>query len=334
MPVPPQDGDKQDDVRTGEGDKSSAASSHHKHSSMLEKTLLTLEERELEEQRNLNYSMLVDDEEAPQAGNKPPLLQRIRTRAFWADLWVRTKAEAHHYKMGFKLLWADIRISSRLLWKVLKGGTLTRRERGQFIRTSSDLFRLVPFSVFIIVPGAELLLPFAIRVFPGLLPSQFQSSKLEKRKGELKVKIEMAKFLTQTLDQMAVEKANAGSEVSEDIKSLSKFLAKVGFLPPPRCCGQYCCFLVFFFFLVFLLESVGSFLVQCPFVLFLSAAYIVQIFASLSFSFFLPPACSLLHARYFLWDTSIRTFLSRIETAAQTLPRTNYSSLPKSSTMN
>lgn len=197
----------------------------HKHSSMLEKTLKGLEEREREEEMNLNYSILVEDA-AAQPPPQPPLLQRIRTRAFWSNMWLRIKEEAHHYKMGFKLLWADVRISFRLLRKVLKGGTLTRREHRQFVRTSSDLFRLVPFSVFIIVPGAELLLPFAIRIFPGLLPSQFQST-TAKRMGELKVKIDMAKFLTQTLDQMAVEKAKSGSDVSEEIKSLSKFLAKV-----------------------------------------------------------------------------------------------------------
>lgn len=43
----------------------------------------------------------------------------------------------------------------------------------QFVRTLSDLFRLVPFSVFVIVPFAELALPFVLKIFPGLLPSQF-----------------------------------------------------------------------------------------------------------------------------------------------------------------
>jgi LETM1 and EF-hand domain-containing protein 1 len=45
----------------------------------------------------------------------------------------------------------------------------------QLVRTVSDLFRLVPFSVFIIVPFMELLLPLALKLFPGMLPSTFTS---------------------------------------------------------------------------------------------------------------------------------------------------------------
>ena len=35
---------------------------------------------------------------------------------------------------------------------------LTRRERNQLIRTTMDMFRLVPFAIFVIVPFMELLL--------------------------------------------------------------------------------------------------------------------------------------------------------------------------------
>ena len=37
-----------------------------------------------------------------------------------------------------------------------------------------DLFRLIPFSFFIIVPAMELLLPLALKLFPNMIPSQFQ----------------------------------------------------------------------------------------------------------------------------------------------------------------
>lgn len=36
--------------------------------------------------------------------------------------------EIYHYYHGFRLLFIDIRVSSSLVWKVLKGGTLSRRE--------------------------------------------------------------------------------------------------------------------------------------------------------------------------------------------------------------
>ena len=49
----------------------------------------------------------------------------------------------------------------------------------QLVRTTADLFRLVPFSVFIIVPFMEFLLPVALKLFPGLLPSTFNKENKE-----------------------------------------------------------------------------------------------------------------------------------------------------------
>ena len=84
-----------------------------------------------------------------------------------------------HYWLGTKLLWADIRISSRLLLKLTSGKHLTRREREQLTRTTADIFRLVPFAVFIIVPFMEFLLPVFLKVFPNMLPSTFQDKMKE-----------------------------------------------------------------------------------------------------------------------------------------------------------
>ena len=41
-------------------------------------------------------------------------------------------------------------------------------------RTTADVFRLVPMSVFVIVPFMELLLPVALKIFPNMLPSTFE----------------------------------------------------------------------------------------------------------------------------------------------------------------
>jgi len=49
----------------------------------------------------------------------------------------------------------------------------------QLVRTTADLFRLVPFLVFIIVPFAEFLLPFVLKFFPGMLPSTFAGADQE-----------------------------------------------------------------------------------------------------------------------------------------------------------
>uniref|UniRef100_A0A182SNK2 Letm1 RBD domain-containing protein n=1 Tax=Anopheles maculatus TaxID=74869 RepID=A0A182SNK2_9DIPT len=103
---------------------------------------------------------------------------------------------------------------------------MTRREHKLLIRTTSDLFRLVPFSVFIIVPFMELLLPLAIKLFPGMLPSTFQTAteREDKIKQNLKVKIEMAKFLQKTLDDMAVQNKEHRSQAAKDF---SEFFTRI-----------------------------------------------------------------------------------------------------------
>jgi hypothetical protein len=52
--------------------------------------------------------------------------------------WKKVKHEAQHYWHGSKLLVSEVRISSRLQWKILHGESLTRRERRQVcLRASS-----------------------------------------------------------------------------------------------------------------------------------------------------------------------------------------------------
>jgi len=48
-----------------------------------------------------------------------------------ARAWATVKKEAAHYWAGTRLLGQEIRITSKIQWKVLNGGTLTRRERRQ-----------------------------------------------------------------------------------------------------------------------------------------------------------------------------------------------------------
>lgn len=97
--------------------------------------------------------------------------------------------ELLHYYHGFRLLFIDINVSRKLIWRILNGKSLTRREHRLLVRTTADMFRLLPFSVFIIVPFMELLLPVAIKLFPGMLPSTFQTAteKEDKLKQSLKV---------------------------------------------------------------------------------------------------------------------------------------------------
>lgn len=118
------------------------------------------------------------------------------TRNAWYRLRDMAKAEIHHYWVGTKLLWADIQTARKLLNKTLEGSSLTRRERKQMLRTVSDLFRLIPFSMFVLVPFMEFALPLALRLFPNMLPSTYQDSlkNEENMKRELKSRIAMAQF--------------------------------------------------------------------------------------------------------------------------------------------
>ncbi|CAK9209487.1 unnamed protein product [Sphagnum troendelagicum] len=143
-------------------------------------------------------------------------------RSFWVEL--------QHYWAGTKLLWADVKISSRLLLKLASGKSLSRRQRQQLTRTTADIFRLVPFAVFILVPFMEFLLPFAIRLFPNMLPSTFQDKmkEEEKLKKRLNARIQYAKFLQDTVGEMAKElKTSKSSELHRTADDLDDFMQKV-----------------------------------------------------------------------------------------------------------
>ncbi|KAL6527166.1 hypothetical protein OROGR_016256 [Orobanche gracilis] len=155
-------------------------------------------------------------------------------REDWAKKLVHWKNEfvstLQHYWLGCKLLWADVRISSRLLFKLAGGRSLSRRERQQLTRTTADVFRLVPFAVFIIVPFMEFLLPVFLKLFPNMLPSTFQDKLKEEEalKRRLNAKIEYAKFLQETVKEMAKEVQNSRSgETKRTAEDLDEFLSRV-----------------------------------------------------------------------------------------------------------
>ncbi|KAI7901415.1 LETM1-like protein-domain-containing protein [Cokeromyces recurvatus] len=140
-------------------------------------------------------------------------------------IWEKVKEEAIHYWHGTKLLGLEVRISSALTWKLLNGGKLTRREHRQLRRTTSDLMRLIPFAFFIIVPFMEFLLPVALKLFPNMLPSTYESkSQEEKKKMQLlKVRLEMAKFLQETIS----ESGFPGSDHEKAALEFADFFRKI-----------------------------------------------------------------------------------------------------------
>ncbi|CAD6981831.1 hypothetical protein A4X06_0g1921 [Tilletia controversa] len=135
-------------------------------------------------------------------------------------IWAKVKEEAQHYWHGSKLLAKEVSISARLLRRLMLGYNLTRREYRQLRRTTGDLLRLIPFVPFIIIPAGELLLPVAIKIFPNMLPSTFESKFAveEKRRRLIKVRLEMAKFLQETIREGGLnptDKIKASSEFKE-----------------------------------------------------------------------------------------------------------------------
>lgn len=147
-------------------------------SSKVEQTVKALKEaqKEKEEKTKLNnvttVQEIVSAVKEKQLAKAEEITPAVPKRGIWKRVW----DEIVHYYHGFRLLFIDVRVALRLLYKVANGESLSRREHRQLVRTASDVFRLVPFSVFIIVPFMELLLPVFLKLFPNLLPSTFQTS--------------------------------------------------------------------------------------------------------------------------------------------------------------
>ncbi|XP_041089591.1 LETM1 domain-containing protein LETM2, mitochondrial-like [Polyodon spathula] len=151
----------------------------------------------LQEAKPASESSTVKEDPAPAPAPEKAVVKK--------SLRQKVVDEVKHYYNGFRLLGIDTKVAVRMGWRLLHGQQLTRRERRRLLRTCADLFRLVPFTVFIIVPFMEFLLPVFLKLFPEMLPSTFetQSKKEEKQKVQLAAKLELAKFLQETIAEMA-----------------------------------------------------------------------------------------------------------------------------------
>ncbi|XP_032869738.1 LETM1 domain-containing protein LETM2, mitochondrial [Amblyraja radiata] len=162
----------------------------------------------------------------PSIGKKG-LLSQTNEKAVVKKSWKeRIVNELKHYYNGFRLLWTDIKIATRILSRLLHGFQLSRRERRRLLRTCVDLFRLVPFVIFLIVPFMEFLLPVVLKLFPEMLPSTFETklSREQKQKQTMAAKLEIAKFLQETIVEMAKRnKTESGGAAQQ----FSSYLQKV-----------------------------------------------------------------------------------------------------------
>ena len=154
----------------------------------------------------------------------------LTTEPLSTRVWGKVKHEAQHYWHGSKLLAKEIRISARLQARLLRGKTLTRRERRQLKRTTSDILRLIPFVPFVLIPFMELLLPVALKLFPNMLPSTFEDKFAadEKKRKLLRVRLEMAKFLQETIKESGIrasESVTGSDEFKEFFRKVSYTLS-------------------------------------------------------------------------------------------------------------
>ncbi|KAK7743535.1 LETM1 domain-containing protein ylh47 [Cytospora paraplurivora] len=129
----------------------------------------------------------------------------------------KIKKEVQHYWDGTKLLATEVKISTRLALRMMAGYELTRREHRQLQRTVQDLGRLVPFSAFVIIPFAELLLPIALKLFPNLLPSTYEDQNSKDKKASVlrAGRKEVSDFLRQSIKETGLPLSVATAQKEE-----------------------------------------------------------------------------------------------------------------------
>lgn len=134
-------------------------------------------------QRQIHSSYRLSNQQKADSEQKQASVKLAEAKpAVKLTLWEKVKHEANHYWDGTKLLGYEMKVSFKLVLKSAAGYELTRRENRQLERTIQDIVRLVPFSMFVIVPFAELLLPIALKLFPNLLPSTYESTSDKEKK--------------------------------------------------------------------------------------------------------------------------------------------------------
>ncbi|KAL1882200.1 LETM1 domain-containing protein ylh47 [Diaporthe australafricana] len=154
---------------------------------------------------------LAERKEAFAASKKDPKKDKKLT------IGQKIKKEAQHYWDGTKLLATEVKISTKLAVRMAAGYELTRREHRQLQRTVQDLGRLVPFSAFVIIPFAELLLPVALRLFPNLLPSTYENQKSKDKKAQIlrALRKDVSDFLRQSIKETGLPLSVATAQKEE-----------------------------------------------------------------------------------------------------------------------
>lgn len=107
---------------------------------------------------------------------KPPSDQHALIPAQENFVIVYVKEMYHTVKHGGKKSWADIKLYRRVVKQKKNNLSLwTAYELHEIRRIKKEILKLVPFTFFIVVPFAEVLLPAYILLFPNAYPTHFYS---------------------------------------------------------------------------------------------------------------------------------------------------------------
>lgn len=126
-----------------------------------------------------------------------------------------------HMAQSFKLFALNCAMAYRITRRIFKGEEVSVIDRNRLKRAIADIFLMVPFSVFVIIPGAEVFIPFYIKRFPSALPSTFETAdqKNDRQIKAARARIELATFMHETLDEMVrKQKATTSAKMLDFIK--------------------------------------------------------------------------------------------------------------------
>ena len=133
-------------------------------------------------------------------------------------------------KNGFRLFYRNVAVSRSLVWKAAIGHQLTLRENKLLVRTTADVFKLVPFSLFIIIPFAELALPIFLRVFPNMLPSTFIEKTCDNAATarRIRAKRELAEFFSEVIEEQFREEFGRKILSTNSLPPIADVLGELG----------------------------------------------------------------------------------------------------------
>ncbi|CBZ51015.1 hypothetical protein NCLIV_040900 [Neospora caninum Liverpool] len=132
---------------------------------------------------------------------------------------------------GFSLFYANVRVSYQLLKKKILGHPLRYNEHKLLVRTTADALKLIPFSLMIIIPLGELLLPVVLRLFPNMLPSTFFEKQVDNAylSRKLKAKQELAAFFQELVREHTknIIEHESNDALKDKAKTLKEFQEKL-----------------------------------------------------------------------------------------------------------